>query len=261
METKFELKDDEYIKDGIPYCKKCNTARYFVDGDFCVSCQCKCQIENNEKLNKETKMIEEQKRLLSLKENSLLSKRYKDCNFDKINVINEAHMTIISRLKKYCDKFKGNGNGLGIYLYGNTGSGKTLLTACMLNNLNSQYIECLFTNMFKLRQELFSADIKKQKEFIDKVIKVPVLFIDDFGTESVKKNGEDNYLQDLMYDIINSRYNNMLPIIYTSNYSLRECLEERGILKKTIDRIYETTVQIKLDIPSYRLREKENIYF
>ena len=53
----------------------------------------------------------------------------------------------------------------------------------------------------------------------------------------------------------------MLPIIFTSNCSLKECLEVKGILKKTVDRIFESTVQIKLDLPSYRLRKKENVYF
>ena len=101
----------------------------------------------------------------------------------------------------------------------------------------------------------------KQKDFIKKITTVPVLFIDDFGTEIYKKNSDDNWVQELTYNIINARYNNCLPIIYTSNYSLKECLENRGLANKTIDRIFETTVQIKLDLPSFRLKEKKNIYF
>jgi DNA replication protein DnaC len=257
----FELKPDEFMNNGVPYCKKCKTARYFVREDFCVPCKCECQMEeirNREEQEKQRKIAEY---LQDLKSKSLLGERYKDCSFDKIEVINEDHQKVINRLKKYCEGFKEHNEGLGIYLFGTNGSGKTLLTACMLDKLNSQFIECMFTNIHKVKEELLSSDPKRQKSFLDRVYRVPVLFLDDFATEVVKKNGEDNWLQDIIYDIINTRYNNMLPIIYTSNCSLRECLEQRGILQKTIDRVFESTVQIKLDLPSYRLRKKENVYF
>ena len=257
----FILKNDEYMKDGVPYCKNCNTARYFVREDFCVPCKCNCQLNAILEKEQEEKKQRLAEVLMELKSKSLLGERYKDATFDSVQIINEDHQNIINRLKKYCEGFKEHNEGLGIYLFGSNGSGKTLLTACMLDKLNSQFIECMFTNVHKIKEEILSSDPKKQKAFLNRVYTVPVLFLDDFATEIVKKNGEDNWLQDVIYDVINTRYNNMLPIIYTSNCSLKQCLEERGVMQKTIDRIFESTVQIKLDLPSYRLRKKENIYF
>ena len=262
MTTNIKLKEDEYLnEEGVPFCSKCKTPRYFIREDFCVPCKCRCQMEEIER-QEEIKRQEKLKEYLKdLKDKSLLGERYKDSTFDSIEIINEEHLKVVNRLKKYCEGFKEHNEGLGIYLFGTKGSGKTLLTASMLDKLNSQFIECMFTNMHKIKEELLSLDMKRQKGFLYRVTTVPVLFIDDFATESFKKNGEDNWVQDIVYDIVNTRYNNMLPIIYTSNCSLKECLEQKGILEKTIDRIFETTVQIKLDLPSYRLRKKENVYF
>ena len=261
MTTKIKLANDEYLKDGVPYCSKCNTARYFICEDFSVRCKCKCEVEEIEKQEELERQQKIQQYLKELKDKSLLGERYKDATFDCVEIINEEHLNVVNRLKKYCEGFKKHNNGLGVYLFGLKGSGKTLLTACMLDSLNSQFIECMFTNIHKIKEELLSIDMKRQKGFLHRVTTVPVLFIDDFATESFKKNGEDNWVQDIVYDIVNTRYNNMLPIIYTSNCSLKQCLEEKGVLEKTIDRIFETTVAIKLDLPSYRLRKKENIYF
>jgi len=261
MNRKFELKVDEYMHNGIPYCIKCKTARYAVFEGKVAPCKCKCQYEAIQEAYKKEREQKLAEYLQDLKDKSLLGERYKDATFDSIEIINEEHQNIINRLKKYCDGFKEHNEGLGIYLFGSNGSGKTLLTACMLDKLNSQFIECLFTNIHKIKQELLSTDIRRQKTFMQRVATVPVLFLDDFATEVFKKNGDDNWVQEIVYDIVNTRYNNMLPIIYTSNCSLKQCLEERGVMQKTIDRIFESVVQIKLDLPSYRLRKKENVYF
>ena len=262
MNLPIKLMEDEYFgEDGKVYCKNCNTSRVAVYDARFIRCKCQCQMEKIEKAYEEERQAKLKEHLEKLKEQSLLGERYKNFTFDSVEIINEEYEKVINRLKKYCEGFKEYNEGLGIYLFGSNGSGKTLLTACMLDKLNSQFIECMFTNIHKIKEELLSSDPKRQKAFLNRVYTVPVLFLDDFATEIVKKNGEDNWLQDVIYDVINTRYNNMLPIIYTSNCSLKQCLEERGVMQKTIDRIFESTVQIKLDLPSYRLRKKENIYF
>ena len=85
-----------------------------------------------------------------------------------------------------------------------------------------------------------------------KLAEVEFLFIDDFGTEKVSKGNEDLWLQGKVYDIINSRYVNNKPTIFTSNYSLRELVESRGVADKTVDRIMEMTEIMKLEGVSYR---------
>ena len=87
--------------------------------------------------------------------------------------------------------------------------------------------------------------------------------IDDFGAEIVTKGNEDLWLQGNVYDIINSRYVNNKPTIFTSNYSLRELVENRGVADKTVDRIMEMTEIIKLEGVSYRklIHQKRELPF
>ena len=83
------------------------------------------------------------------------------------------------------------------------------------------------------------------------------MFIDDFGTELVTKNNQDLWLQEKVFEVVNKRYNNNKPIIFTSNYSLRQLIEERGIADKTIDRINEMCTILKLNGDSYRRKVKD----
>ena len=88
--------------------------------------------------------------------------------------------------------------------------------------------------------------------------KIPFLFIDDLGTESVQKNGQDAWLQDIVYDILNKRYNKNLPTIFSSNLTFDDLKKDKGLLPKTIDRIYEMTKNAVISITDESYRKKEN---
>ena len=99
-------------------------------------------------------------------------------------------------------------------------------------------------------------------DLINKIANVDFLFIDDLGTEKVTKDGEDTWLQDKIFEVINKRYNNMKPTIFTSNYSLQELVQDRGLLDKTVDRILEmSTAIIKVEGRSNRAKREENNLF
>ena len=83
---------------------------------------------------------------------------------------------------------------------------------------------------------------------------VDFLFIDDIGTERLRTNGEDSWIQEQIFDIINKRYNNQKPTVFSSNHSIRQLVEDRGLMEKTADRILEMSkdARIKLEGDSYR---------
>lgn len=260
FKTRYKPEEDEFIgEDGRIYCKGCNGARsiYIAEVNFEARCKCKCQEEEAKRKLEEEETERRKIRLAQMKEDSLLGVRYKDVTFDDIEVRSEEHATIIARLKLFCKNFHLN-KGTGVFLFGPNGSGKTVLTACMVNSLIDKGIGCTFLNFTKIQQDLFGSD---KKNLLRTLYTTPVLFIDDFATEVVKRNGEDKYVQEIIYDVVNTRYNNRLPIVFTSNYSFKGCIEDRGVSKKTIDRMYETTVQMELNLPSYRLKSKEESYF
>ena len=261
---------NEYEKDGLIYCSKCNTPKQtiinFMGKPKKVRCSCKCEAEEFERLQVEQIAREKQIQIESLKINSLLGKRYANASFETSDISSDNFKRALDRCKKYCEVAdEVLANGYGIYIYGNSGTGKTHLTACMCNELISQLRQCLFTNFFEISKSIratFNSRSDTEERLIERISNVDFLFIDDIGTERLQNNGEDTWLQEKIYDIINKRYNAKKPTIFTSNYNLNELVAERGMLEKTAERVLEmSNAIIKLDGLSYRRRIKKDIPF
>lgn len=251
---------EEYISDNDIYCKKCNSRRTCFGLYRKVRCICKCQKEALEKEQEEVKRKERLKRVEKLREASLLGERYKNATFDNTDVYNVDYGLIFNRCKKYCEVADQVLNrGIGIYLFGSKGVGKSHITACMANKLLENYYSVLFTNFSEISKFIRSTFDKKGKtelEFMDRLASIDFLFIDDFGTELLTKNEQDLWLQEKVFDIVNKRYNNNKPIIFTSNYSLSQMINSRGLADKTADRIMEMCETMKLEGESYRKKVK-----
>ena len=254
---------EEYIKDGLIYCKTCDTPR-MCEGLFgrMVRCICKCQAEERDRQEALEIQREKQRRIEKIKRASLLGDKYKDVSFDNTETEHNPNFKMTyQRCKKYCEvAHKVLDKGIGIYLFGNKGTGKSRLTACMANELILNHYTVLYTNFSEISKYIrgtFNKTTETEYEFLERLTKIDFLFIDDFGTELVSKNDQDLWLQEKVFEVVNKRYNNNKPIIFTSNYSLRELIEERGVADKTIDRINEMCEIMKLEGSSYRRNVKE----
>lgn len=251
--------------DGLLYCTKCHTLRCTKEPmpmyGRRMPVVCECMKEEERKKKEREVQAEKLKRLDKIRGASLLGDRYKDTTFDKTDLDRPADFQkAFQRCRNYCQiPDQALEHGYGIYIYGDSGTGKTHLTACMCNELISQMHQCLFTNFFeisKLIQSTWNGNADSEV-VIKRICEVDFLFLDDLGTEIVTKNGQDNWLQGQVFDIINKRYNNKKPTIFSSNYSLNQLITERGMMKKTVDRIGEmSTAMIKLSGDSYRRKGK-----
>ena len=72
-------------------------------------------------------------------------------------------------------------------------------------------------------------------------------------------NGEDSFIQERIYDIINTRNNNLKPTIFSSNLSLVDLIE-KGMWEKTVDRI-NGMVYRKIEITGESYRRNINSDF
>ena len=118
----------------------------------------------------------------------------------------------------------------------------------------------MFTNFFEITRELLKRNnsFNNDASFENMLAEVPFLFIDDLGTERVQKDGQDMWLQEKIYDIVNKRYNNKKPTIFSSNNSLQQLIEEKGLMQKTVDRILEMSSAImKVEGDSYRFKMRD----
>jgi DNA replication protein DnaC len=256
------LREDEYLKDEVIYCKSCNTARMFIHGNFRVRCLCKCQGEAQKRAEEEAKERERLKEIANYQKASLIGERYKNARFETAETGHNATFdAAYIRCKKYCEvSDKVLSGGLGIYIYGDKGTGKTHLTACMANALIQQRRQVLFTNFAEISKLLRSTFGKKNESeagYISRLATIDFLFIDDLGTERVQTKDGDLWLQEKIFDVLNKRYNNRKPTVFTSNYSLQELITERGIAERTIDRIAEmSSVVLKINGNSYRMKAR-----
>lgn len=245
-----EIRDGEIEKDGLPYCAKCGQPRFFkseISGNY-VRALCKCQAEEKRATEEAEKIAEIR---LHATANSAMSKRYARATF-ATSIVNESNAEQFDKCEAYCENAeKMLFNNIGVYIYGNNGTGKTHLTACMCNELIGKGYSVLYTSALDLINET-SKKFGATAEMLAKLTECDFLILDDIGKESLGKK-DDSYIDRLLLEIVNARYNNDLPTIFSSNYKPKDLLVDLHIDKAICERILEmANVRIELNCPSFR---------
>lgn len=159
----------------------------------------------------------------------------------------------LKREKKIVDQFVERlpdfeREGLGLFLTSKTrGSGKTFLASAIGGELISRYEASIrFVSASNL------IEISKQKrddgsDPLDDLISCRVLILDDLGQQ---RTGRD-WLTDILFRIIDKRYQARKTVIVTSNVALAEL----DFDDRVVDRLNSMTLTIK--IPEYCVRARE----
>jgi DNA replication protein DnaC len=146
----------------------------------------------------------------------------------------------------------------GIYIFGESGVGKTHLVCAMAKYILEQGVEVLFYNtgdfVEKLREE-FENGIKYDEEYLGLFRETMnfkgILIFDDLGAEKIS-----DWVRERLYLIINKKYEDMVPMIFTSNCDL-EILSAR-LGDRVTSRIREVSEIINFTGVDMRLSEKMN---
>lgn len=189
------------------------------------------------------------------KERGMIPKEYKDkrvssFNWNVYNCDVSASMKMVNSFIFYFERYRAD--GMGLYIYSRTkGSGKTMLSCCILNELAYRYrVSFKFINIL----ELFEITKKGYKGFCDEEKQIygcSVLVIDDIGVQMAKE-----WTDSVLYRLINHRYNNKQVTIYTSNININNL----NIDDRIADRIDSTSYAISLpeiSIRSIKSKEKK----
>ena len=241
-----------------------------MNKQFLAHINCRCERKKLE-IQRENELKQEKlAKIAELKNLSLISKRYENVSFESTQTgHNDSFDKAFEHCKRYCENHqKVYENGNGIYLFGAKGTGKTYVTTCIANELLKKCVPVLLTNLFEISKAVKSTFQngfhESEQEFFERFEKVSFLIFDDLGVETFTKNDRDTWLQTLLFDLINRRYrryNAKKPTIFSSNYSLNELVNLRGIADRTIDRISEMTngAVLKFDGESMRSKFKNII--
>lgn len=260
-----KIKEDEYANEkGLPICKLCNTPRYFIseDGEYIARSRCKCQIQALDKEMEKEATENKKQEIKNLKSYAITNKRYENVTFENTELIkNESFIQCYNRCRSYCKNAdKVINTGLGLYICGNVGCGKTHLIYCMVNELTNSLYSCIVTNFINICNTIkfyFNNRVALQ-DYLEKLYSVDFLFIDDIGAEKVTDNdGNGNWVQERMFEIIDERYNNNKPVIFTSNNLISDLIKQ-GIHERLASRIHEmSSVVFNINAESYRLKIKK----
>ncbi len=127
-----------------------------------------------------------------------------------------------------------------LVLQGNYGCGKTHLAAAIANFVVDLGIPTLFLTVPDLLDMLrFSYDDPEAtfEQRFDEIRNVPLLIMDDFGTQNAT-----DWAQEKLFQIMNYRYINKLPMVITTNLIAVDI--EPRILSRLSDTEYVNTVRI-----------------
>lgn len=144
------------------------------------------------------------------------------------------------------DTFRKEGRGL--YIQSKTkGSGKTLLACCIANEiLKRNDISVKFISMIDYI-ELVKSKNEDAREKRNKLKECTLLIVDDIGAQIEDKE----WIISSIFELVNRRYSDLLPTIYTSNLPI----EELKCGERSTERIYD--VSIPLIIPEKNIRRKK----
>ena len=245
--------DKEYVdNDGLLRCRTCNkrleTIINVLGRDKKVRCICDCRKEELNKYKEHEKIIERDR----IKKVCFMQSNMADWTFANDDGENKE---ISDAMKKYADQFdEFKKSGIGLLLYGSVGTGKTYYAACIANELiDKGYVKVLMTNFARLTNQL-QGKFEGRQEYLDSLNDYSLLIIDDLGAER-----DSEFVQEIIFNIIDARYRSGLPFIITSNLSIEEMMKTDKLSHKRIyDRILERCYPVKVDGASRRTESFKN---
>ena len=139
-------------------------------------------------------------------------------------------------------------NCIGLLLWGNVGTGKTFIAACIANALIEKGVSVLMTNFSKILNSLSAMFDVDRNKFIESFNRYSQLIIDDLGIE---RNSE--FALEQVFNVIDSRYRSKKPLIVTTNLTLDELKHPRDLAHARIyDRVLERCVPLKVNRQNIR---------
>ena len=247
--------DSDYIwHDGLLYCGKCHTPKqkrisWFDGTEKVVGIRCACELEKQKQEEEQSAKREREARIAENRSVGIPDAMMREYTFQNDD---KANPKVTKIAKNFVDNFETfKANGKGIVFCGGVGTGKTYMAICIANAVIDQGYTALVTNFAKIVNTL-SGMYQGKQDYIDSLCKYDLLVIDDLATE---RNTE--YMNEIVYTIIDSRYRSHKPLIVTTNLSYGAIRNPNDVNKQRIySRITEMCYPVAVEGKD---RRSENI--
>ena len=242
-DVRVEQEPGDYMKDGFVYCGRCNTPREAVvsllGGEYIKPCMCKCREEADNR-----RKAQEEKERAMLRVTRLKTLGFPDEEMATWTFSRDADPdSKVSRIaRNYVENFdEFSKTGKGILFYGTVGTGKTFLSACIVNALIEKGHPCLCTNFARITNTIQNKWNDRQ-EYLDSLNRFDLLVIDDLAAER-----DTEYMGEIVMNIIDSRYRANKPIIVTTNLTRAELRNPQNIRRERVfSRLFEMCVMVEV---------------
>jgi DNA replication protein DnaC len=180
---------------------------------------------------------------------SAIPPRYRGVSFDRPPVSDMARSTETEgAVEKVCGFVAGLDSrleeGRGLWLSGDTGTGKTTLAMLVSKEALSRSYSVAIYSLPKLLARIrrtydAEPDGDSYSTFFERLTTVDLLHIDDFGAEK-----RSDWVLEQLYALVNERYEDERSILLTTNLTVDKLEDQIG--RRTVSRLTETCEQVAL---------------
>lgn len=234
---------DYYGDDGLLVCGKCNTPKQtrimLFDQERTPMCLCKCAVEQRDREEAERKRIEFERRVQEIRRAAFPESDMQAWTFVNDDRSNEKISTVAQNYVENFPKMRESGKGL--LLFGEVGTGKTFAAACIANALIDKGYPVLMTNFARIANTV-QGMFEGRQEYYDSLNRFPLLILDDLSAER-----KTEYMQEIVFNVIDSRYRAKLPLIVTTNLTGDELKHPADMTnQRTFSRLLEMCLPIEV---------------
>lgn len=240
----------DFVLDGLLHCGKCGTPKQvrveFYGIEKTPMCLCKCGQEKKMREEAEREQIILQDKIRRYRRMGFPESEMEHWTFSNADGSNAKNM---EAMKKYVENFESfYKKGKGLLLFGTVGTGKTFAAASVVNALIDKGHPAMMTNFARIANTV-SGMYEGKQEYYDSFNRFPLLALDDLSAER-----KTEYMQEIVFNVVDSRYRAMLPLIVTTNLTWQELVNPEDLAYQRIfSRLLEMCVPIKFEGADKRL--------
>lgn len=218
-------------EDGLLMCGKCHTQKecHLTKSDgttHTVRCACECSVRRNAQEAEEKRKRDRMQYLDGMRRTGFPDAEMREWTFAKSDHSDRRNEAIA---RKYVANFPYmRGQGTGLLLCGQVGTGKSFLAAAIANELIAQGTPCLMTNFSRIISRI-SEKFGGDQKYLDSLDRFDLLVIDDLGVER-----DSDFTWEKVMHVVDARYRAGLPIIVTTNLEPKDFTDRSDIRRQRV---------------------------